>query len=596
MVDGFVRLCAGTNFAKLDGDGYMQRCNCGECWLAVVAIVATELDALPCFNPPHSLDPTQCFVKFITIRSSSPAGTTLSIPFTIRYIADPATGCGDWHTSRTLSLKVGVDTGGRWRYLRSLASEPTEPADQPTWRVYIASVLPTAPFACVTNPNWCSVDKYAMPLKAGPDSADANPGPRGGFYPQNPGPVKYRELMETLWTEWVLDCSTHLLTPSSGSLGAIAPGVYDYSNDTSIELVIDPSTDPVPDVGPSSLRCFNVPVFSLPAGPIVADVPFNLDVTYTNPFTCHAVDGTHHVGDDQEEDIDTDPTANGSCPVQWSSITRLGFGHYRFNNFQILKKGLARTVTVWANFQHGTFAVVNAIQVTSGAVAVVAGTPSYVDVIPPTLVDVFFAGQVITVNGGTLTARILDGVGASLDYNVVDTATNTVALALSEPGTNYLALPSLGGTTSVAAVSGIALFPSVMVHGLGRNYSIDASSPGLGTSSFNGASVFVSIATNLAFEALPTIHAGVPCSIKVDMVDYSGAALVPTSADALTLSGAGSFSGFGSVTPVAGVATFSGTFPAAGTYAIQVVTSGTNYDGPGVAGLAAVTINVTVLP
>jgi hypothetical protein len=317
-------------------------------------------------------------------------------------------------------------------------------------------------------------------------------------------------------------------------------------------------------------------------------------------------------GDTQETDQDTVPTAEldgaaGDEFITWNSISRTSFGHYKFNQLQfVCRAPTTRRINLWANrqFTGGAQAYRNAPwKAQSTAIAVTIGPADCVDVVatggsPPHygLAPVKAGSTILGPSSAALRARILDICGESADFNVVPTAINTVVAALGSSGTNFFTTPTLHGTTSRAAVAGLADFNDLYILGIGRHYKLTFTSAGLVVGLNGNKFDEISIYPDLVFEALPTIHAGVACTIKVDLVDAFGAALVPSAADSLTLSGAGSFSGFGSVAPVAGVASFTGTFPAAGTYAIQVVTSGTNYDGPGVAGIAAVTINVTVLP
>jgi hypothetical protein len=361
-------------------------------------------------------------------------------------------------------------------------------------------------------------------------------------------------------------------------------------------------------------RVYQKPIFSCPGTVATDTTGFNLPVTYEQFYTPGTtVDGTHVWDDTQETDQDTVPTAEldgaaGDEFILWNSISRTSFGHYTFNQLQfVCRAPTTRYINLWAN-RTGSRAGPRPTATLRGrrratAIAVTIGPADCVDVVatgasPPHygLAPVKAGSVILGPSSAALRARILDICGESADFNVVPTATNTVVAALGSSGTNFFTSPTLHGTTSRAAVAGLADFNDLYILGIGRHYKLTFTSTGLFVGLNGNKFDEISIYPDLVFEALPTINAGVACTIKVDLVDAFGAALVPSTADALTLSGGGAFTGFGASTPVAGVASWTGNFPAAGTYTIQVVTSGTNYDGPGVAGIAAKTISVTVLP
>jgi hypothetical protein len=83
--------------------------------------------------------------------------------------------------------------------------------------------------------------------------------------------------------------------------------------------------------------------------------------------------------------------------------------------------------------------------------------------------------------------------------NVVTTATNTVSVALgANPGG-----ATLGGTTSRAAVAGVATFSTLTIDSAGTGYTLVATSPGLAPDTSQAFNVSAGLATSLAVTSQP---------------------------------------------------------------------------------------------
>ena len=112
-----------------------------------------------------------------------------------------------------------------------------------------------------------------------------------------------------------------------------------------------------------------------------------------------------------------------------------------------------------------TFSSVPLTAVTSGPIAISAG---------PAAALVFQVQPTTTLAGAAiapaLQVRVVDGAG-----NLASTATNTIAMALgANPGAS-----TLGGTTSVAAVAGVATFGTLTLNKSAAGYTLVATTAGL---------------------------------------------------------------------------------------------------------------------
>ncbi len=193
-----------------------------------------------------------------------------------------------------------------------------------------------------------------------------------------------------------------------------------------------------------------------------------------------------------------------------------------------------------------SFASAGLTGVASGPIALTAGTPA----------ALAFAQQPSTVTAGNaiapaVTVRVVDGAG-----NTVTTANNTVTVAIgTNPGGS-----TLGGTVSVAAVSGVATFGAVTLDRSGAGYTLTAAATGLTGATSAGFTVNPGAASALAITTAPTAGqsgSAVTPQPVVRLVDANGNT-VPTTGTLVTAtlaSGTGTLTG-ATATTVNGVATF----------------------------------------
>ena len=142
----------------------------------------------------------------------------------------------------------------------------------------------------------------------------------------------------------------------------------------------------------------------------------------------------------------------------------------------------------------------------------------------------------------------------------------------------------LSGTTTVAAVNGVATFSDLSLDQLGSGYTLDFNSPGLTAVTSAAFDITQAPATQLAFIAEPTnaqAATAISPDIKVEIQDANGN-IVPTATDNITLaigtdpsSGTAILGGTISVNAVAGVATFND---------ITIDKAGNGYDIVAIAG------------
>ncbi|HEY8206637.1 MAG TPA: hypothetical protein VIG99_04085 [Myxococcaceae bacterium] len=139
------------------------------------------------------------------------------------------------------------------------------------------------------------------------------------------------------------------------------------------------------------------------------------------------------------------------------------------------------------------------------------------------------------------------------------TATVTVALG-NNPGGG-----TLSGTTSAAAVAGVATFNNLSINRSGNGYTLQASAPGLASATSAPFDIAAGPASRLTFTAQPSNSvAGVAITpaVRVSITDASGNVVTSSSATVTVALGTnpsgGTLSGTTSQAAVAGVATFSG--------------------------------------
>ena len=170
-------------------------------------------------------------------------------------------------------------------------------------------------------------------------------------------------------------------------------------------------------------------------------------------------------------------------------------------------------------------------------------------------------------------ASVVAGATFQVVVNVEDgggtidtTSTASVSLTISA-GT-------LGGTTTVSAVSGVATFPGLFVNQAGTGYTLTAAATGLTSGVSDAFDVTAGTGTQLAFDPSgqppATIGSGASFGVTVDVEDGLGN-IDPTSTASVSLEVSGGTPPLGGTTTesaVAGVATFTG---------LSVAKAGTGY-------------------
>ncbi len=185
-----------------------------------------------------------------------------------------------------------------------------------------------------------------------------------------------------------------------------------------------------------------------------------------------------------------------------------------------------------------------------------------------------------TAVGATIAPPLQVFVADGLN-NVVTTSTASVGLAFgANPGG-----ATLGGTTTVAAVSGVATFSNLTVSAAGNIYNLAASSAGLASATSNTFNVVdPAAAIVLAFSAQPTATtAGSIVTPNVAVaIRNSSNATVTSANNAITLSIASgpagaTLGGTTTVTAVNGIAAFTNlSITTSGAYTLKATASGLN--------------------
>lgn len=194
--------------------------------------------------------------------------------------------------------------------------------------------------------------------------------------------------------------------------------------------------------------------------------------------------------------------------------------------------------------------VTNSPQTVSASFTVTAGAAT----------RLVYTAQPTVTTGGTINAPVSVAVQDAAG-NIVTSATTSIAISL---GTN-ISGAALGGTTTVAAVAGIATFSNLSVNKSGTGYTLVAAATGLTSATSNAftATVAAAIATQLAFSAQPSnaaVGATMAPPLQVTVLDASGSA-VTTATNSVTIAiatnpGNSTLGGTATAAAVNGVATF----------------------------------------
>ena len=179
---------------------------------------------------------------------------------------------------------------------------------------------------------------------------------------------------------------------------------------------------------------------------------------------------------------------------------------------------------------------------------------------PPT--QLAFTVQPSGTAAGASITPALQIVARDAQGNTVPSFTGVVTLALE---TNP-AGGTLSGTTSVAAVAGVATFSTLSIDRAGSGYALSAATAGLASTTSATFAVTAGAATQLAFAVQPstaTAGAGLQPAVQVTVQDALGNAVpgftgqVSVAITAGTGRAGATLFGTKTVAPVAGVATFS---------------------------------------
>jgi len=227
----------------------------------------------------------------------------------------------------------------------------------------------------------------------------------------------------------------------------------------------------------------------------------------------------------------------------------------------------------------------------ASATALTGSTSTAFNVTPGAATKLAFSVQPTNVGAGAAIAPAVQVTIQDAQGNTVTTAANSITMAIgTNPGGG-----TLSGTTSVAAVNGIATFSNLSINNTGVGYTLAASATGLTGATSAAFNVSAGAATKLAFTVQPTnVAAGASISPSVQVtVEDAGGNPITTATNSITIAigtnpGGGTLSGTTTVAAVNGVATFSN---------LSINKTGTGYtlaaSATGLTGSSSTAFNVT---
>jgi hypothetical protein len=226
---------------------------------------------------------------------------------------------------------------------------------------------------------------------------------------------------------------------------------------------------------------------------------------------------------------------------------------------------LSGATTVAAAHGVATFSTLSIDKVGTGyqlgasATSLSGATSTAFSITPAPATQLAFAQQPTDATAGVaispaITVRALDGSG-----NLATGFTGSVTIAIA----NNVGGGALAGTTTVAAVAGVATFPNLSINKTGTGYTLAATATTLTGATSTGFTITPATASQLAFSVEPsTAVAGtsITPAVQVSARDAFGN-LVPSFAGNVTVGigtnlGGGTLSGTTTVPAVSGVATF----------------------------------------
>jgi hypothetical protein len=204
--------------------------------------------------------------------------------------------------------------------------------------------------------------------------------------------------------------------------------------------------------------------------------------------------------------------------------------------------------------------VASGVTLVASAASLASATSTTFNVQPGGATRLAFTVQPASTVAGAVISPAVQVAIQDANGNTVTSATGNVSLTLAtNPGET-----TLGGTTTVAAVAGIARFSSLTLDRVASGYTLLATATGLTNAVSQPFNVLVGTPVRLAFLSSPTnAVAGVPLAPTVQVaIEDAGGNIVTTASGSVTLAigtnpGGATLSGTTTVSAVSGVAVFS---------------------------------------
>src|SRR5881396_2490121 len=196
---------------------------------------------------------------------------------------------------------------------------------------------------------------------------------------------------------------------------------------------------------------------------------------------------------------------------------------------------------------------------TASATGFTPVTSTAFDIIPGTATQLAFTVQPSTTVAGAAISPAVQVTALDPAGNLVPGFTGSVTITLgNNPGGS-----TLGGTTTVAAVNGVASFSTLTLDKTGTGYWLTATATGLNTATSSAFTITAGAATQLVFGTQPGTTVAnrlIAPAVKVRVLDALGN-LVPSFTGSVTIalgsnSGGATLSGTTPVSAAGGVATF----------------------------------------
>src|SRR5256885_1487651 len=205
---------------------------------------------------------------------------------------------------------------------------------------------------------------------------------------------------------------------------------------------------------------------------------------------------------------------------------------------------------------------------TASASGFTPGTTTAFDITPGTATQLAFTVQPSNTVAGAAISPVVQVTAFDAAGNAVPSFTGSVTVALgSNPGGS-----TLGGTTTVAAVNGVASFSPLTLDKTGTSYALTATATGLNPATSSGFTITPGAATQLVFGTQPSTTVAnrqISPAVKVQALDaFGNLATGFTGAVAIALGsnpGGSTLSGTTPVAAVSRVATFFVSLNKAGT-------------------------------